>query len=65
MTLFAGIAITVASLAIFFYSLPRGGQTARFVGGRGRKDNILSRDSLCLFGLGLMLTLHRTHFIWF
>ena len=57
MTLFAGIAITVASLAIFLYSLPRGGKTARFVG--GRTEGYIVVGLVCLFGLGLMLTLHE------
>jgi hypothetical protein len=32
MALFFGVALIALALAAFFYSLPRGGRTARFVG---------------------------------
>lgn len=32
MLLISGIALTVLSVAVFLFSLPRGGKTARFVG---------------------------------
>jgi hypothetical protein len=32
MTLFSGVALVLLSVAAIFYSLPRGGKVARFVG---------------------------------
>ena len=56
MTLFVGIALTVAALATFVYSLPRGGKTARFVGSQWEGYVVVA--VLCVFGLGLMLAIN-------
>ena len=54
MTLFLGVFVTAASLAVFLYSMPRGGKTARFVG--SPLEGYIVVALVVLFGFGLVLT---------
>jgi hypothetical protein len=53
MTPLVGFVLLAASLAVFVYSLPRGGKTARFVGGPW--EGYVVVGLICIMGLGLML----------
>jgi hypothetical protein len=55
MTMLVGAVILAASLAIYVYSLPRGGRTARFVG--SPLEGYIVVGLVCLLGLGLLLTI--------
>ena len=53
MVLVSGIALVALAFAAFFFSLPRGGKTARFVG-TGSEGYVVV-VMLCVFGIGAML----------
>jgi hypothetical protein len=53
MTLVIGVLLVVGTVAIFVFSLPRGGKTARFVGHEWEGYVVVA--ILCVFGFGLML----------
>ena len=55
MTLLIGAALLAASLAVFLHSLPRGGRTARSVGGPW--EGYIVVVLVGLLGLGLLLTI--------
>ena len=53
MVLASGIALVALAFAAFFYSMPRGGKTARFVGSEW--EGYVVVVMLCVFGIGAML----------
>lgn len=55
MTLLVGVVLFAASLAVFVHSMPRGGRTAKFVGGPW--EGYIVVVLVCIAGLGLMLTI--------
>jgi hypothetical protein len=55
MTMLVGAVLLAASLAVYLYSLPRGGRTARFVG--SPLEGYIVVGLVCLLGLGLLLTI--------
>ena len=57
MTLILGIALVLAAVAAFVFSLPRGGKTARFVGSEW--EGYIVVLLICAFGLGSMLVLSQ------
>jgi len=58
MTMLVGAVLLAASLAVYVYSLPRGGRTARFVGSPW--EGYIVVGLVCLLGLGLLLTITGT-----
>ena len=58
MTMLVGAVLLAASLAVYVYSLPRGGRTARFVGSAW--EGYIVVGLVCLLGLGLLLTITGT-----
>ena len=54
MTAVVGVAIALAALAAFYYSLPRNGQVARFVGTEWEGYAVVAM--ICAFATGLLLT---------
>jgi hypothetical protein len=55
MTLIVGIVLFIGALAVFAFSLPRNGKTARFVGSEWEGYAVVA--ILCTFGLGLMFVI--------
>jgi hypothetical protein len=55
MNLLVGVVLLAASLAVFSYSLPRGGKTAKFVGSQW--EGYIVVGLLCIFALGLTLAI--------
>jgi hypothetical protein len=55
MTLLVGAVLLAASLAVFVISLPRGGRTAKFVG--GPFEGYVVVGLVVLMGLGLLFTI--------
>ena len=55
MTLLVGAVLLAASLAVFVSSLPRGGRTAKFVG--GHFEGYVVVGLVVLMGLGLLFTI--------
>jgi hypothetical protein len=53
MILISGIVLIVLSCGLLFYSLPRGGRVARFVGTQW--EPYVTILIICLFGLGALL----------
>lgn len=51
--LLVGVVLLAASLAVFMYSMPRHGKTAKFVG--GPLEGYIVVGLVCLFGLGLLV----------
>jgi hypothetical protein len=56
MTLLVGLVLTLAALAAFAYSMPRGGKTAKFVGSKW--EGYIVVGMICVFGLGLMMMIN-------
>lgn len=55
MTLIVGVVLFFGSLAVFAFSMPRHGKTAKFVGTEWEGYAVVAM--LCTFGLGLMLVI--------
>jgi hypothetical protein len=55
MTLIAGLVLFIGSLAVFAFSLPRHGKTAKFVGTEWEGYAVVAM--LCTFGLGLLFVI--------
>jgi hypothetical protein len=50
-----GIALSLASVAVFYYSLPRDGKMAKFVGTEWEGYAVVAM--ICVFGVGALLTI--------
>jgi hypothetical protein len=55
MTLISGVALVLLSAAAFFYSLPRGGKLARFVGSQWEGYIVVAM--IAGLGVGVMLVI--------
>jgi hypothetical protein len=55
MVLLLGVVLMAAAAAVFVFSLPRGGRTARFVGTEWEGYAVVAM--LCTLGVGVMLTI--------
>ena len=55
MTLIVGVVLFLGSLAVFAFSLPRHGKTAKFVGTEWEGYAVVAM--LCTFGLGLLFVI--------
>ena len=55
MFIFAGLVLTVAAAAVFYFSLPRGGKTARFVGTEWEGYVVVAM--IGVLGIGVIMTI--------
>lgn len=55
MALISGIALMVLALAVFIYSMPRGGKTARFVGTEW--EGYAVTTMIGILGIGFILSI--------
>lgn len=55
MFILAGLVMTVAAAAVFYFSLPRGGKTARFVGTEWEGYVVVAM--IGVLGIGVIMTI--------
>jgi len=54
MRVISGIALSLAAVAVFYYSLPRDGKMAKFVGTEWEGYAVVAM--ICVFSIGAILT---------